>query len=250
MSENTLVLLENVWFAYNSRLVLEDVSLTIGRGEFIWMVGPNGGGKTTLLKLMLGLLKPRRGSVRVLGQTPRQARKGIGYMPQQAYLDPHFPVEVLDVVLMGRLGNSLGPYRRQDKESAARALDQVGLHGTERAPFATLSGGQQRRVLIARALAAEPQLLLLDEPTANLDLAVEEELFELLYRLSEHLTIVMASHDPAFVSQFVERVICVNRTVAIHPTSAIEEGIMNELYGRPVRMVRHDRDQTQRGGHD
>lgn len=242
MKDEAVITIEGLTFRYNGAPVLEDVNLTINQKEFVWVVGPNGGGKTTLLKLMLGLLKPVRGIVRVFGRSPGKARPRVGYMPQYVRLDPQFPVDVMDIVLMGRLGNGVqwGPHRKHDKEAAAQALREVGLWEKQGHSFSTLSGGQQRRLLIARALACKPDLLLLDEPTANLDLAVEQELFELLRKLNQRLTIVMVSHDPAFVSQFVERVVCVNRKVAVHPTSEMEEEIMSELYGRRVRLVRHD----------
>ncbi len=243
MKDQPVIALSGVDFSYDSSPVLTDVNLTISEQEFVWVVGPNGGGKTTLLKLILGLVKPRRGTVRVLGQSPRRVRPRLGYMPQQIRLDQQFPADVLDIVLMGRLGNipRWGTRRRRDREIADRVLHEVDLWEQRRQVFSSLSGGQQRRLLIARALVAEPDILLLDEPTAHLDLAVEQELFELLRRLNQHLTIVMVSHDPAFVSQFVKRVVCVNRSVAVHPTSAMEEDIMAELYGRQVRLVRHDR---------
>lgn len=242
MMDEAVIAVEKLWFSYNRAPILEDVNLTISEKEFVWIVGPNGGGKTTLVKLMLGLLKPARGLVRVFGTTPEQARPRIGYMPQYAHLDPQFPVNVMDIVLMGRLGNGwkVGPYRRADKEVAAKALREVGLWEARSLSLSMLSGGQRRRLLIARALACEPDLLLLDEPTANLDLAVEQELYELLRELNQRLTIVMVSHDPAFVSQFVKRVVCVNRKVAVHPTCEVDGEIMDELYGRRVRMVRHD----------
>ena len=242
MKDETVIAIEGLTFRYDGAPVLEDVNLTISEKEFVWVVGPNGGGKTTLLKLILGLLRPVRGIVRVFGRSPGKARPRIGYMPQYVRLDPQFPVDVMDIVLMGRLGNGVqwGPHRKHDKEAAAQALREVGLWEKHGHSFSTLSGGQQRRLLIARALACKPDLLLLDEPTANLDLVVEQELFELLRKLNQRLTIVMVSHDPAFVSQFVERVVCVNRRVAVHPTSEMEEEIMNELYGRRVRLVRHD----------
>jgi zinc transport system ATP-binding protein len=242
MTPEPIISIENLWFSYNRALVLEDVNLAINEREFVWIVGPNGGGKTTLLKLMLGLLKPARGSVHVFGESPQQARRRLGYLPQQVHLDPLFPVNVTDVVLMGRLGNghTIGPYRQVDRQAADRALQEVGLWEVRKQTVAALSGGQLRRLLIARALAGEPELLLLDEPTANLDLAVAEELYELLRVLNQHLTIVMVSHDPAFVSQFVKRVVCVKRKISVHPTCDMDEKIMDELYGRRVRMVRHD----------
>ncbi len=236
------VSLERVSFSYGSVPVLCEVSLKIPKSDFAWIVGPNGGGKTTLLKLMIGLLKPGSGKIRLFDQKPQKGRVSVGYMPQKASLDPLFPVDVLDVALMGRTGNlwPLGRFPRSDRDIALNALEEVGLVDLRQRRFADLSGGQQRRLLIARALASQPEMLLLDEPTANLDLRVEEELYELLQKLNRRLTIVMVSHDPAFVSQFVKSVVCVNRHVHVHPTAEVDSHTMSELYGRPIRMVRHD----------
>lgn len=243
MGELNVVHIENLTFAYNGESILQNVNIRIVERDFAWIVGPNGGGKTTLLKLIIGLLQPVAGRVSVFGASPRSVRGKIGYMPQHVSLDPQFPVTVEDVVLMGLLGNfhPLGRVSRPDRERARESLCDVGLADSAGEQFAHLSGGQQRRVLIARALASRPGLLLLDEPTANLDLRVEQELFELLERLNERHTIVMVSHDPAFVSPFVKSVVCVNRNVHVHPTAAIDGEIMSELYGRPIRMIRHDR---------
>lgn len=242
---NPVLQLEQVSFGYNSELVLHNASLTIPAREFVWIVGPNGGGKTTLVKLILGLLRPKQGRVIVLGRTPQAARGRVGYMPQQAQLDPQFPLSVLEVALMGRLGagTGIGPYRHEDREIAMQVLAQVGLEDQAKRTLKELSGGQRRRLLIARALVAQPEMLVLDEPTANLDRAVERDLFELLQRLNEKLTVILVSHDPAFVSDFVKRVVCVNRHVSIHPTAALEGDLMDELYGRQMRLVRHDRHQ-------
>jgi zinc transport system ATP-binding protein len=234
---------EQVSFSYNAAPVLEHVDLIIGSREFACVVGPNGGGKTTLLKLALGLLKPDTGSVRLFGKSPAGARSRVGYMPQYVQLDPKFPVSVMDVVLMGRLGNghAFGPYRRQDRAAARKALREAGLLRVAGKPFAELSGGQQRRLFIARAIAGEPELLLLDEPTANLDPKVEHELYQVLHELNQRMAVVVVSHDMTFVSQFVERVICVKRGVHIHPTSEISDGTFSEVFGSEVRIVRHDR---------
>jgi zinc transport system ATP-binding protein len=244
-SAAAVVELEQVSFGYNTEPVISGVSLRVTEREFVWVVGPNGGGKTTLIKLILGLLRPRQGRVLVFGKQPTDARRRIGYMPQYVHLDPRFPFTVLDATIMGRLGCApgLGRYRRRDREIALQALEQVGLADSARRSLRELSGGQQRRMLIARALAAEPELLILDEPTANLDRSVERELFELLRRLNQSLTVILVSHDPAFVSDFVEDVVCVNRHVSIHPTSALEGELVDELYGRQVRLVRHDQHQ-------
>ena len=249
MNEAPVIAIENVSFSYDGAPVLEGANLTIGQGDFVSIIGPNGGGKTTLLKIILGLLKPKSGTVRVFGMTPEQARPLVGYMPQHVNLDPQFPVSVMDVVLMGRLGNGprLGPYRRKDRLAAQAAIKEVRLLDLRKRPFSTLSGGQQQRVLIARALASEPRLLLLDEPTAGLDLHVEGEFLELLRELNKRLTVALVSHDVGFVSQYAKNVVCVKRNVRMHPTSEITGEIIQEIYGGDVRMVRHDRHSTEGG---
>jgi len=242
MNRNPIISANNISFSYNGDTVLENVNLTINKDDLVWIVGPNGGGKTTLLKLIIGLLKPKSGQIKVMGTTPQKARRYIGYMPQFVSLDSQFPVNVLDVVLMGRLGNGegVGPYRRNDKEVASEVLQKVGLYEFRFRPFSSLSGGQQRRLLIARALASQPEILMLDEPTANLDVVAEKELFELLQKLNENLTVILVSHDPAFVSDFVKRVICVNREVHEHPTSAISGLHISEFMGGNRRIVLHN----------
>ncbi len=245
MTEKPVVELRDVSFAYDGVPVLKDVNVSIGRHESVCIVGPNGGGKTTLLKLILGLLKPDAGRVRVFGEAPRRTRLRIGYMPQHVHHDPKFPVTVTDVVLMGRLGQSgllgwLGWYGEADRRAAAEALAEVGMEDFARRPYAVLSGGQRQRVLIARALCCRPELLLLDEPTANVDTAMEARLIEVLRELNKRMTIVIVSHDLGFVSSMVRRVICVNRRVVVHPTSEITGEVIRDIYDAEVLMVRHD----------
>ena len=244
MANPPVIEMSDLWFSYGAHAVLRGVRLHVDPGEQVCMVGPNGGGKTTLLKLILGLLRPDRGQVRVFGGPPVVGRRHVGYVPQHAAFDPQFPVSVGDVVLMGRLGRArtFGPYRRDDRRTADRALDEVGLGDLPKRPFAALSGGQRQRVLIARALAAEPRLLLLDEPTASLDVGVEAEFHELLARLSDRMTLMIVSHDMGFVSQLVTKVLCVRGDVAVHPTGELTGELMRDLYGHDVRLVRHDHD--------
>ena len=255
MTTPAAIEISDVWFSYEARPVLREVTVRIDSGEQVCMVGPNGGGKTTLLKLILGLLKPDRGQVRVFGGAPGEGRRHVGYTPQHASFDPQFPVSAGDVVLMGRLGRTArwGPYRRDDRRLADRALAEVGLTELRKQPFAALSGGQRQRVLIARALAAEPKLLLLDEPTASLDAGVEAEFHQLLTRLSDRMTLVIVSHDVGFVSQLVTKVLCVHGDVAVHPTDELTGELMRDLYGHDVRLVRHDHDCATghgEGGHE
>jgi zinc transport system ATP-binding protein len=241
-SQNPVIEINNVYFSYDGSNALEEVNLKVPDKDFLAIVGPNGGGKTTLIKLILGLLKPQEGSLRVFGVSPAKARTRLGYMPQHASLDPLFPVTAMDVVLMGRLGSrgKRGFFNAVDRQKAGEALEVVELYGARDRSFAELSGGQRQRVLIARALVSDPELLILDEPTSNVDAALEVELFELLVRLNEHMTVAVVIHDLGFVSRYVKSVACVNRRVVTHPTSEITGEMINQLYGHDVRMVRHD----------
>ena len=249
---DAVIELENVWFAYNGSPVLEDVNLVVKEQDFLSIVGPNAGGKTTILRLILGLIRPTRGSVKVFGNSPVKARPRIGYMPQQTSLDPLFPVSVLDVVLMGRLGTGIhfGFHAKADKEAAEEALRRVELYDIRHRPFSELSGGQSQRVLIARALVSGPELLLLDEPTANVDIAVETELYDLLDQLNKKMTIVLVTHDLGFVSRYVKNVACVNRRVVEHPTCDISGEMINEIYGTDVHIIRHDSIKAKEEHHD
>lgn len=244
------VCLRAVSFAYEGAPVIEKADFDIFAGDFVCVVGPNGGGKTTLLKLVTGELEPDTGEVRVFGRAPAAVRHRVGYTPQYLRFDALFPVSVLDVVLMGRLDHHwFGRYHRRDREAALRALDEVGLADASRRHFSELSGGQRQRVLIARGLVCAPDLLVLDEPTANVDAAVGAKLLDLLARLNERITILMVSHDLRFVSGHVGTVLCVNRKIVAHPTSEVTAEIINELYGGGVRVVRHDHQAPQEPHH-
>jgi len=238
----TAIDFDSVTFSYGGPNVLENATFSIAAGDFVSIVGPNGGGKTTLLKLMLGLLTPHAGTVRLFDQPPKQGRRRVGYTPQFLSVDFAFPLTVLDVVLMGRIRagwRSLW-YNRNDRFAAVNALRMLQLGDYRNAPFHTLSGGQRQRVLIARALCGEPDILLLDEPTNNIDAASEEILFQTLTELNKTMTIALVSHDIGFVAQCVRNVICVNRTVAVHPTSALSGQTIRELYGQhDLHMIHH-----------
>lgn len=233
--------LDSVGFSYGAGLVVESVDLRVAEGEFLGLVGPNAGGKSTLLKLILGLLEPQAGRIRVLGRAPREARRALGYVPQYPGFARDFPITAEQVVLMGRLGlgSPMGPYRRSDREAARAALAEVEAEDFRGRQIGTLSGGQLQRVLLARALVGEPQILLLDEPTANIDQRMEGEIFDLLRVLNARLTILVVSHDIAFISAYVTRVACINRTLVCHRTNAIDGAVIQDLYGERVRMVSH-----------
>ncbi len=237
---NTAINFGNVSFKYGSLPVLENADFTINQGDFISILGPNGGGKTTLAKLILGLHDPDSGRIAVNGKTPRQMRDKIGYVPQYSLFDPNLPVSVKDVVLMGRIRNFFVGYSRRDKDYAAKAMESVGIGDLSTTSFSALSGGQRQRVLIARALATEPEILLLDEPTANVDAAIEYKMSAMLKELKKKMTVLLITHDLGFVSELVDKVVCVNRRVHIHPTSGITEEHIRELYNENMKIVRHD----------
>jgi zinc transport system ATP-binding protein len=233
--------LDSVSFTYGGPPVLQDVSLEVPPGEFLGLVGPNGGGKSTLLKIMLGLLEPSTGRVAVLGRRPAEACREVGYVPQHPSFPRDFPITVEETVLLGRLGRTRGwgGFTAADRPIARRAMVETEVPDLAGRPLSTLSGGQIQRVLIARALASEPRVLLLDEPTANIDLRVESDIFTLLKQLSARLTIIVVSHDVGFISQYVTRVACLNRTLLCHRTDAITGETIERLYGAPVRMIHH-----------
>ena len=253
-----------VWdlsFAYGAAPVLEGVNLEVGAGEFLGIVGPNAGGKSTLLKLILGLLAPQAGRIRVLGHPPAAASRLIGYVPQYPSFPRDFPITVEQAVLLARIGgrgrqhagasglrNPLsgwlaalrpGGYGRADRAAARQALEEVEAADLAQRRIGSLSGGQLQRVLLARALAGEPRILILDEPTANIDQRLEGDIFDLLRRLNARLTILVVSHDIGFISSYVGRVACVNRTLICHRTDAIDGQVIRDLYGESVRMVAH-----------
>ena len=244
-----MIEIENATYSYGTdkQPALENANLTIPRGEFASIIGPNGGGKSTLIKLILGLLKPQSGRVLLFGSSPEKTRWRAGYAPQQARVDFRFPINVLDATLAGRFGaprvgrfHRLFGFDREDKEKALAALEKMGVADLRNKSFGELSGGQRQRVLIARALCSEPDLLVLDEPTNNVDPSSAEKFYELLAELNKSASILMASHDLGVVSQLVDSVVCVNRTVRVHPTSELSGELVRELYHSDVKLVRHD----------
>ena len=220
---------------------LENVNFSVGCGSSACIVGPNGGGKSTLLKLMLGLLTPDTGKISVFGTTPSAAARRIGYMPQYHQLDASFPATVLEVALMGRARKGLlFRYSSEDCDKAAAALREMGCAGLEKRSFSTLSGGQRQRVLIARALASEPEILLLDEPTANIDPGAEEQFYSTLEELKQRMSVLTVSHDLGFVSRGTDLIICVNRKVSVHTSGDFTSEAANEIYHHEVNLIRHE----------
>lgn len=242
MSSKTarIITIENLSFSYNHHPVLSDVNIDIYKGEVVSIVGPNGGGKTTLLRLILGLLKPDSGRILVDGKPPAAASKIIGYVPQRARHDNSFPITVFETVLSGRV-RPFGFYSRKDRLKAEESLDEVGLSDCIREPFSSLSGGQMQRVLIARALTTEAEILMLDEPTSNIDPSAGHSLNSLLKKLNEKMTILLVTHDTAFVASITERALCINKTLVEHPADDNFCKMLASVYDENPLVVRHEK---------
>lgn len=209
------ILVEELSFSYGGEPVLVHVNFTIEPGDYVGIIGPNGGGKTTLLKLLMGFLRPQRGRIEIFGTNPKSAAGKIGYVPQRLPFDKQFPISVMEVVLTGRLSRLswYGVYSKEDLRAAAEALDWVKLLSQKDAPFGSLSGGQAQRALIARAIVAEPQLLLLDEPTSSVDVRAQNDIYEILQSLRKEMTVLMVTHDLNAVIEHVQRILCVQGDV-------------------------------------
>ncbi len=241
MEEEEVVRLEDVWVHMDGIVVLEDVNLSIKAHDFLGIIGPNGGGKTTLLKVILGLITPTRGRVTVFGLPPEMGRRFVGYVPQHSLFYSDFPVSVLDVVLMGRLGRLRPPrrYSETDMRIAYEALETVEMLEFKDRQIGKLSGGQQQRVFIARALVTQPKLLLLDEPMANVDSQMQKELYELFEELKKQMAIVLISHDISAVSIYVTKIACLNRKLYYHNTKEITREELESTYQCPVDIIAH-----------
>lgn len=240
-----IVELEHICFDYDRQRVLDRVSLTVHRGDVLGVIGPNGAGKTTLLRILLNLLHSGCGHVRLFGNDVRMFRDWhrVGYVPQKAVaFESRFPATVGEVVLSGRVGRKglARPFTEQDRAAAERSLETVGMIGYRQHMIGNLSAGQQQRVFIARALATEPELLLLDEPTVGVDVDAQEQFYSLLRRLNRErgTTIILVSHDIGVIAREVTQLACLNRTLVFHgpPEEAVRSGALAELY-RPESLV-------------
>ncbi|MBU1095289.1 MAG: ABC transporter ATP-binding protein [Bacteroidetes bacterium] len=230
-----IIELENVYVHYGKTLALEDVNLKINQKEFLGIIGPNGGGKTTLLKVLTGLIKPNRGSVKICGKSLSDTKGFIGYVPQFNSFDNTYPISVNDVVRMGRLTKK----SNNDLEIINDALNTVEIYNLRKEQIGNLSGGQKQRVLIARALASEPKVLLLDEPTASIDTKTGTSVYELLNKLNETATIILVSHDIGAISKYVKKIACLNKKLLYHDSKEITKEMLESAYQCPVDLIAH-----------
>ena len=236
---NSIVEIRDVSFAYNGEAVLQNINLDIRPEDFIAMIGPNGGGKTTLLKLILGLLKPDKGTVRVTGKTASRGSSSIGYVPQDVHINRNFPITAMDVVLMGKLEAKKRWARKSasNRQDALEALERLDMAGHAEKKIGTLSGGQCQRVFIARALVTQPKLLLLDEPTASIDTKGQADFYALLKELNRDITILVVSHDLLVVSRYIKSVACVNKRLHYHDQAEITGEMLETMYPCTVEEV-------------
>lgn len=241
MAGREVVKLDDIWVHYDGIPVLEGINLSVEPNDFLGIIGPNGGGKTTLLKVILGLIKPTRGRVSVMGQTPERGRRFIGYISQHNLFDRDFPVSVLDVVLMGRY-SKVGLFQRyseEDRRIASETLKTVEMLDYKDRQVGKLSGGEQQRVFIARALATDPKLLLLDEPTASIDTNMQAEFYELIENLKQKMTIILVSHDISAVSIYVDKIACLNHQLFYHGSKEVSAEELEKTYHCPIQLIAH-----------
>jgi zinc transport system ATP-binding protein len=236
-----VISIEHLWAGYDHEPVLEDINLSVKELDFIGLIGPNGSGKTTLFKVLLGLLLPWQGEVRIMGTSANKGRRYIGYVPQAVEFDRAFPISVWDVVLLGRLGKRrlLQPYTEKDNKCVAQALRDVEMFHLRSRSISELSGGQRKRIYIARALATDPKILLLDEPLAGIDPHVGTHIYELLRQLNDRITILMISHDIGAIASCVKTVGCLNRKLYYHGEKEITPQMLELAYQCPVDLIAH-----------
>lgn len=242
--KKTAITLSQLSFSYENAPVLEQTALEITKGSFIGIIGPNGGGKTTLLKLLMGFIPPTKGHIHIFGMKPSQARTRIGYVPQFHKCDREFPITVHELVLLGALSKTslFGAYPREIKQKALELIDELGLTPHIKQSFGSLSGGLAQRALLARALLSDPDLLLLDEPTANVDTSSTMLIMERLERMKGKKTILLVTHDLRTIAERVDRVLCIQGQITSYQPKEICEHFAFGLYHTPLLNPAQKRD--------
>jgi zinc transport system ATP-binding protein len=217
--------IDNLSFAYEKELVLENINLKVFDKDFLVLIGPNGGGKSTLIKLILGINKCQKGSIKILNQAPHKNLSQIGYVPQNTNVNINFPIKAIEVVMMGH--NSHKPklfgYKKEEIEHAMYVLKQVGMEEFAHKKIGSLSGGQRQRVMIARALCANPKILLFDEPTSSIDANGQKQIYELLKELNKKVTVIVVSHDLSVILEYASKVAHINKDLSFHDLGSIKK---------------------------
>lgn len=232
-----LIKIEDLTVAYDKVPVLQNVNLDISEKDFLGVIGPNGGGKTTLLKAILGLVKPEQGIISFRDDLQGR-KKSIGYLPQVKHIDRKFPITVFDVVLSGSIMENRRKAKVDAKDKVEALLDEMGVADIRNKAIGELSGGQMQRVFLCRALLSNPKLLILDEPDTFVDNRFEGELYEKLRLLNEEIAIVLVSHDVGTISSYVKTIACVNTDLHLHPSNRITQEQLNG-YNCPIQVISH-----------
>lgn len=238
---NTLITLRNVSAAYEEKQVLSDVTLTVYEDDFLGVIGPNGGGKTTLIKLILGLIKPASGEITFYRNGEPIQHLNMGYLPQYNVIDKKFPISVYETVLSG-LSKEKGlfhSFKQEHHDLVKQTIKRVGLNGLEKRAIGELSGGQIQRALLGRAIVSQPDILILDEPNTYLDRGFEMQLYRLLSDINKECAIILVSHDIGTVLQNVRSIACVNETLDYHPDTEVSEKWLEEHFGCPIELLGH-----------
>lgn len=232
--------LKSISAGYNEEVILKDVSMEIFDDDFIGIIGPNGGGKTTLLNVILGLIKPFNGELNFFDDPIAERNNKIGYLPQLSKIDNKFPITVIEVVLSGLIYGAIriGKYKKHEKDKAFETLQRLGICELKDSPIGELSGGQMQKVLLARAIVSSPRLLILDEPNTFVDNQFEGELYEILKELNSEMAIVIVSHDVGTISSYIKTIACVNRNLHYHKSNKITEEQL-ATYDCPIKLITH-----------
>ena len=233
------VKISNVSKKFNRVSALHNINFSINEKDLMAIIGPNGGGKSTLLKIITGILTPDTGEVKIFGRDPQKARDLMGYLPQHVSFDPDFPINVFDTVLSGRYHGLFKGYTENDRKAVEKALKDVEIYKLKDRQISEISGGQMQRVFIARAIVREPKLLLMDEPMASIDPEMQNSFYELLSRLKDKMTIILISHDVGAVSTHVDKIACLNHELFYHgPIEGSAKGL-EEVYKCPLELISH-----------
>lgn len=241
MNKN-IIKLKNINKSFDEVKVLKDINLEVKEGQFLAIIGPNGGGKTTLLKIILGLIEPDNGDVKIKNLDIKKGRKLIGYVPQISDFNKKFPIDVEDVILMGRISDQKGlfyNYTTKDHKLAENIMKELDIFEIKNRQIGKLSGGQLQKVLIGRALVSEPEILLLDEPTASLDSEARSNIYEILKEINEKITIIVVTHDISALSSYFDSIACLNKNLHYHGGKDLSKKDVEQVYGCPVDLIAH-----------
>jgi len=239
---NYAIEIKNLTVYYNKTCALSDINLAVAEKDFLAIIGPNGGGKSTLVKSVLGIVKPQRGEIKIFGQDQEKYTAPIGYVSQFSHFIHDFPISVIDVILTGRLQGKTGLFHRYSKtdyEIAEGMLEKLNITHLRNRQISQLSGGQFQKVMILRALATEPELLFLDEPTANVDNDSKTHIYEFLKEINRSVTIILITHDTAAISSYVKNVACLNKKLYYHGEIELDNEIIQKTFGCPVDLIAH-----------